>query len=108
MRLRSACALGAAIILPLLCTASCILHDKMQDSRFARVAIGMAQQDVIDTIGRPARVLRGGETGGLHAPTSCSEEYVYSSAAAPLLPWYPTVCFGNDGRVVSKYTYSSP
>jgi hypothetical protein len=107
MRLRTAAILVSVVLLPSSGISWLVVRDYVQDANFARITNGMLPKEVIVLMGRPIRLLQYGETGGVHAPTTCSEEFVYASSGAPLLPWYPTVCFVNDGRVVSKYAFTS-
>jgi hypothetical protein len=88
---------------------SCVVHDSKLATGFAAISDGMTQDAVKAELGNPwnIRDCRSGEFRPSDLP-NCVETYVYSSAWAPLNPWYPVVWFNRDGRVIGKFDISSP
>ena len=91
--------------------ASLIYDDYRLGRNFEQIDIGMSKKVVAEIAGSPRYILRHGETfpGGIQVePVSCAEEYVYAPVAAPIIPYYPILCFEGSGRVTDKWVIASP
>src|SRR5687768_15670369 len=96
-------AIFALLVLP----ASCVVREYQLESRFARIAVGMRASEVTAILGKPWRIKDcEGEFKPYQRP-DCAETFVYAAPFAPLTPWYPTVWFDRDRRVIHKYEFLS-
>jgi hypothetical protein len=86
-----------------------IIRATVLPTRFERIAIGDSRQQVLWLLGKPWRIEKCGEPfGNPGGNPDCTEEYLYASPYAPLIPQYWSVSFDKSGHVIEKYDYVSP
>ena len=84
--------------------ADCAVRDRSLARNFEKVSVGMTEEQVRATMGKPTAVEACGSLGG--SPKNCSKEYRYK-IPYPLLPYAWVVFFDFTGHAIDKYVFAS-